>query len=31
MVEFDASRLRTTEVESALQRAGIPVIEVVSA
>ena len=28
MVEFDASRLRTTEVENALQRAGIPVIEV---
>ncbi len=31
MVEFDASRLRTTEVETALQRAGIPVIEVFSA
>ena len=30
MVEFDASRLRVTEVESALQRAGIPVIEVFS-
>lgn len=28
MVEFDASRLRTTEVETALQRAGIPVVEV---
>ena len=25
MVEFDASRLRVPEVESALQRAGIPV------
>ena len=25
MVEFDASRLRAAEVESALQRAGIPV------
>ena len=30
MVEFDASRLRITEVESALQRAGIPVAEVFS-
>ena len=30
MVEFDASRLRTTEVETALQRAGIPVIAVFS-
>ena len=30
MVEFDASRLRTAEVETALQRAGIPVIEVFS-
>jgi hypothetical protein len=29
MVEFDASRLRVTEVETALQRAGIPVISVV--
>jgi hypothetical protein len=28
MVEFDASRLLTTEVETALQRAGIPVIAV---
>jgi hypothetical protein len=28
MVEFDASRLRDPEVESALQRAGIPVIAV---
>lgn len=25
MVEFDATRMRVTEVESALQRAGIPV------
>ncbi len=25
MVEYDATRLRVTEVESALQRAGIPV------
>ncbi len=25
MVEFDATRLRVTEVESALQRAGVPV------
>jgi hypothetical protein len=31
MVEFDASRLRTAEVETALQRAGIPVIAVVPA
>jgi hypothetical protein len=31
MVEFDASRLRVSEVESALQRAGIPVIDVFSA
>jgi hypothetical protein len=28
MVEFDASRLRTPEVETALQRAGIPVTSV---
>ncbi len=28
MVEFDASRLRITEVESALQRAGIAVTSV---
>lgn len=28
MVEFDASRLRDPEVESALQRAGIPVVAV---
>jgi hypothetical protein len=31
MVEFDASRMRTTEVETALQRAGIPVVAVVPA
>ena len=31
MVEFDASRLRTTEVETALQRAGIPVVATVPA
>jgi hypothetical protein len=31
VVEFDASRLRTIEVETALQRAGIPVIAVVPA
>ena len=31
MVEFDASRLRAIEVETALQRAGIPVVEVFSA
>jgi hypothetical protein len=31
MVEFDASRLRTTEVETSLQRAGIPVVAVVPA
>jgi hypothetical protein len=30
-VEFDASRLRTSEVETALQRAGIPVVSVVPA
>ncbi len=30
MVEFDASRLRITEVESALQRAGVPVTGVFS-
>jgi hypothetical protein len=29
MVEFDASRLRDPEVETALQRAGIPVIAVI--
>ena len=31
MVEFDASRLSATEVETALQRAGIPVVAVVPA
>jgi len=31
MVEFDASRLRDTEVESALHRAGVPVVAVVPA
>lgn len=31
MVEFDASRLRLPEVETALQRAGIPVVAVVPA
>jgi hypothetical protein len=31
MVEFDATRLRTIEVETALQRAGIPVAAVVPA
>jgi hypothetical protein len=31
MVEFDATRLRTSGVESALQRAGIPVTGVVAA
>jgi hypothetical protein len=31
VVEFDASRLRTIEVETALQRAGIPVVAVVPA
>jgi copper chaperone CopZ len=31
MVEFDASRLRDAEVESALQREGIPVVAVVPA
>jgi hypothetical protein len=31
MVEFDASRLGTIEVETALQRAGIPVMAVVPA
>jgi hypothetical protein len=29
MVEFDASRLRTVEVEAALERHGIPVVAVV--
>jgi hypothetical protein len=31
MVEYDATRLRAEGVESALQRAGVPVIGVVSA
>ena len=31
LVEFDASRLRAADVESALLRAGIPVVEVVNA
>ena len=31
VVEFDASRLRTIEVETALQRAGIPVLAIVPA
>ncbi|HVW87546.1 MAG TPA: hypothetical protein VHB50_22820 [Bryobacteraceae bacterium] len=31
LVEYDASRLRAPEVESALQRAGVPVIDVVNA
>jgi len=31
MVEFDATRLRTSDVESALERAGIPVVAVVPA
>ncbi len=31
MVEFDASRLRAIEVETALQRAGIPVVAIFSA
>lgn len=31
MVEFDATRLRTADVETALQRAGIPVVSVVPA
>ncbi len=30
LVEYDASRLRAGDVESALQRARIPVIEVVN-
>jgi hypothetical protein len=30
MVEFDASRLGTTEVETALQRAGIPIVSLLS-
>jgi hypothetical protein len=31
MVEFDATRLRATDVEATLQRAGIPVIGIVPA
>ncbi len=31
LVEYDASRLRTPDVEAALQRAGIPVAEVTNA
>jgi hypothetical protein len=31
LVEFDASRLANADVESALLRSGIPVVEVVSA
>ena len=31
LVEYDASRLRAPDVESALQRAGIPVVEVSNA
>ncbi|HWE51677.1 MAG TPA: hypothetical protein VG273_17925 [Bryobacteraceae bacterium] len=31
MIEYDATRLRVTELESALQRAGIPVSGVVAA
>jgi len=31
MVEFDATRLRVTDVEAVLQRAGIPVTGVVAA
>jgi hypothetical protein len=31
MVEFDASRLRVSDVESALEREGIPVTDVVNA
>ena len=30
VVEYDASRLRAPEIESALERAGIPVTEVFS-
>ncbi len=30
MVEYDATRLNTAELEMALERAGIPVIEVVA-
>lgn len=31
LIEYDASRLRAPEVESALQRAGIPVAEIINA
>ncbi len=31
MVEFDATRVRTVDVEMVLQRAGIPVVAVVPA
>jgi hypothetical protein len=31
MVEFDATRVRTTDVEMVLQRAGIPVVAVIPA
>jgi hypothetical protein len=31
LVEYDASRLRAPDVESALERAGIPVADVVNA
>jgi hypothetical protein len=31
MVEYDATRLRATEIESALERAGIPVTGVFTA
>jgi hypothetical protein len=31
MVEYDATRLNTAEVETVLERAGIPVTEVVGA
>ncbi len=30
MVEYDATRLNTAQVETALERAGIPVTEVVA-
>jgi hypothetical protein len=31
LVEYDASRLRAPDVESALQKFGIPVIEIINA
>jgi hypothetical protein len=31
LVEYDASRLRAPDVQAALERAGIPVVEVVNA